>query len=672
MSIISNRTDAEKRILTLTRELHQHNHNYYVLAAPTISDYEFDMLLKELEQLEEAYPDLRQPDSPTLRVGGDITKEFPTFRHLRPMLSLQNTYSREELEDFDTQVQKLSEGRPYSYIVQKKFDGASLSLHYQNGLLMHGTTRGDGVQGDEITTNVKTIRTIPLRIEAEGMPENFEVRGEVMMHLDDFNEMNRQRAENGEATFMNPRNTTAGTLKMQDSSIVATRKLKFYAYFLEAETGIPPTDGESMEMLRSWGFVTDPDFQVCQDINEVFDYIGKWENRREELPYEIDGIVIKVNELDLRPVLGTTSKFPRWAIAYKYKAAQAETTLEEVTYQVGRTGTVTPVANLKPVLLAGTTVKRASLYNADEIERLDLHEGDTVKVEKGGEIIPKVVQVVVEKRLPGSPKIHFIENCPDCGTPLAQNEGEVNYYCPNAHGCPPQIRGRIEHFAGRRAMDIDGLGTEIVGQLVEAGLIENYADLFDLTFEQVVNLERFAEKSAQNLIEGIHKSKETPYSRTLYALGIRYVGETVAKKLARRFETIEELMAADEETIASVHEIGSRIAESVVSFFASETNRDMVLRLKAAGLQLSQGEDEQQASQALQGKSFVVSGTFEKFSRDGIKAFIESHGGTVKSSVSSKTDFLVAGADAGPSKLTKAEKNKVEIIDESKLMELTA
>lgn len=663
--------EAEKRIAQLSRELNEHNHKYYVLAAPTISDFEFDMLLKELEKLESEFPELRRQDSPTLRVGGSITKEFPTFTHLRPMLSLQNTYSYEELQDFDEQIKKLAEDRPYTYIVQKKFDGASLSLHYQNGLLAHGTTRGDGVQGDEITTNVKTIRTIPLSVAAKGMPENFEVRGEVMMHVPDFEDLNRQRLEAGEAPFMNPRNTTAGTLKMQDSAIVASRKLRFYGYFLDADSGTPPTDGESMELLRSWGFVVDPDYRICQDLEEVWAHITEWESKRHDLDYEIDGMVIKVNETALRPILGTTSKFPRWAIAYKYKAEQAQTILEQVTYQVGRTGAVTPVANLKPVLLAGTTVKRASLYNADEIERLDLHIGDTVKVEKGGEIIPKVVEVVTSLRQPGAEKVYFITHCPDCGTELQKKEGEVNNFCPNSTGCPTQIKGRIEHFAGRKAMDIDGLGSEIVSQLVDARLIQNYADLFDLSFEKVVALDRFAVKSAQNLIAGIAKSKETPYSRVLFALGIRYVGETVAKKLAKRFGTIEELMNAPKEAISSVHEIGERIAESVVEFFAEEGNQSLIHRMKAAGVQFSLSEDQQQVSQALAGKSFVVSGTFENFGRDDIKGFIESHGGTVKGSVSAKTDFLVAGSDAGPSKLAKAEQNKVKIITEVELIEMT-
>lgn len=662
---------AEAKIVALTRELNEHNHKYYVLAEPTISDYEFDMLLKELEKLEAAFPQFRRPDSPSLRVGGAVTKEFPTFTHLRPMLSLQNTYSLEELKDFDEQIQKLAEDRPYTYIIQKKFDGASLSLHYQNGMLAHGTTRGDGVQGDEITTNVKTIRTIPLSVSAEGMPENFEVRGEVMLHVPDFEEMNRQRVEAGEAPFMNPRNTTAGTLKMQDSAIVASRKLRFYAYFLDADSGTPTTDGESMELLRNWGFVTDPDYRICQNLDEVWEHIIEWETKRHTLPYEIDGMVIKVNETALRPILGTTSKFPRWAIAYKYKAEQAQTILEKVTYQVGRTGTVTPVANLKPVLLAGTAVKRASLYNADEIERLGLHEGDTVKVEKGGEIIPKVVEVVTSLRQPGFVPVQFITHCPDCGTALEKKEGEVNFFCPNAATCPPQVKGRIEHFAGRKAMDIDGLGTEIVSQLVEAGLVRSYADLFDLSFEKVVSLERFAEKSAINLINGIEKCKETPYARVLFALGIRYVGETVAKKLAKRFGTIEELMEADQESIASIHEIGGRIAESVVEFFSNAENQSIMLRLKTAGVQMALSEDQQQASQSLNGKSFVVSGTFEHFGRDDIKGFIESHGGTVKGSVSTKTDFLVAGSDAGPSKLAKAEQSKVKIISENELIEMT-
>lgn len=662
--------NIRQRMDYLVEELQLHNYRYYVLSNPTISDQEFDKLLKELQKLEEEYPDYRREDSPTLRVGGDLTKEFPNFTHIRPMLSLQNTYSREELEDFDKQVRKLLDGQPFTYLVQHKFDGVSLSLHYENGILQHAVTRGDGVQGDEITQNAKTIRTVPLRIKSGDIPANFEVRGEVMMHNDDFAELNRKRVAEGEAPLMNPRNTTSGTLKMQDSGIVASRPLKFYAYYLLSEGSIPDSDKACQDRLEDWGFKVDIGHRVCKDLDEVMDYISKWEQQRHDLPYEIDGVVLKVNEIPLREILGRTSKFPRWAIAYKYEAESAETILKKVTYQVGRTGKVTPVAGLEPVLLAGTVVKRASLYNEDELERLDLHLGDHVMVQKGGEIIPKVVEVVLSKRPQGLRKVVFVKNCPACGTELIRKEGEADYFCPNLRACPPQVKGRVEHFASRKAMNIDGLGSEIISQLVDAGLIRDYADLYDLRYDQLIDLERFADKSAQNLIDSIDASKAIAYERVLFALGIRYVGETVAKKLAKRFPSIHDLMEADKEGIESVHEIGERIAESVVEFFADPDNRERINKLKAAGLQLELAEDKRGESENLKGMSFVVSGTFENFSRDSIKASIESHGGEVKSSVSSKTSFLLAGADAGPSKLAKAEKNKVKVISESDFLEM--
>ncbi|MEM1000251.1 MAG: NAD-dependent DNA ligase LigA [Bacteroidota bacterium] len=662
----------QARINQLTEELNAHNHRYYVLAAPIISDFEFDKLLRELQDLEAAYPELKRADSPSLRVGGDITKEFPTFTHVRPMLSLQNTYSREEVEDWLKSIEKLLEGRPHTYFVQHKFDGVSLSLHYENGVMQHGVTRGDGTQGDEITANARTIPTVPLSLNADNLPASFEVRGEVLMHRDKFDALNERRVEKGDAPLMNPRNATAGTLKMQDSSVVASRPMTFYAYWLGAEGEIPATDNDQQMLLRDWGFKAYHNVRLCQNMDEVFDYINHWETAREELPYEIDGIVIKVNEVPLREILGATSKFPRWAIAFKYQAEKAETQLRFVNYQVGRTGTVTPVANLDPVLLAGTVVKRASLYNADELERLDLHEGDTVRVAKGGEIIPKVVEVITAKRRREALRIVFPQNCPSCNIDLQKNEGEVNYFCPNTATCPPQVRGRIEHFAARRAMDIDGLGTEIIAQLVEAGLVNDYTDLYDLTYEQVVNLERFADKSARNLVESIAASTEVPYPKVLFALGIRYVGETVAKKLAKQFQSIDELMAADKEAIVDVHEIGERIADSVIAFFAEADNRAKIEKLRAAGVQLELAEEDKAVSQALAGKSFVVTGTLANFTRDTIKAHIESHGGTVKGSVSAKTDYLVTGTDPGGSKVTKAEKHKVTILTEAEYLEMTA
>lgn len=665
--------DAIKaRIDQLTEELNAHNHRYYVLAAPIISDYEFDMLLKELQDLEAKHPELMRPDSPSVRVGGTITKEFPPYIHKRPMLSLQNTYSREEVEDWLKSVEKLLEGQPFTYIVQHKYDGVSLSIHYENGQMVAAATRGDGVQGDEITANVKTIKTVPLHVSAQGLPAEFEVRGEVLMHVAPFNALNDAREEAGEPRLMNPRNATAGTLKNQDSSIVASRPLTFHAYSLFTDGSTVPTDGGQQQLLRDWGFKANEHVGVCKNIDEVFDYINHWDTHRDDLPYEIDGIVIKVNEIAVRETLGFTSKFPRWAIAFKYQAEQAETELKFVNYQVGRTGVVTPVANLEPVLLGGTIVKRASLYNADEIERLGLREGDIVRVAKGGEIIPKVVEVVLAKRKEGLEPLQFITHCPDCGTALQKNEGEVNFFCPNAETCPPQVKGRIEHFVARKAMDIDGLGAEIIAQLVDAGLIGDYTDLYDLSYEQVVALDRFADKSARNLIDSIAASKSVPYPRVLFALGIRFVGETVAKKLVKQFQSIDALADADKPAILAVHEIGERIADSIIEFFGSPAGQDRIARLKAAGLQFELAEGEKAVSQKLAGMSFVVSGTFDNFSRDGIKVVIEANGGQVKGSVSAKTTYLLAGADAGPSKLEKATQHKVKVLTEAEFIELLA
>jgi DNA ligase (NAD+) len=665
-------TEAQTRIDQLTEELNAHNHRYYVLAAPTISDYDFDLLLKELQHLEALHPELMRADSPTVRVGGAITKEFPEFIHKRPMLSLENTYSREEVEDWLKSVEKLLEGQSFTYIVQHKYDGVSLSIHYENGQLKAAATRGDGVRGDEITTNVKTIQTVPLRINAAGMPADFEVRGEVLMHIAPFNALNDQREENGEPRLMNPRNATAGTLKIQDSAIVAARPLTFHAYSLAADVPLPATDGAQQAMLRDWGFKANEHVGICKNIDEVFDFINHWDKHRDDLPYEIDGIVIKINEVAIREALGFTSKFPRWAIAFKYKAEQAETELRFVNYQVGRTGTVTPVANLVPVLLGGTMVKRASLYNADELERLGLCEGDTVRVAKGGEIIPKVIEVVTSLRKPGAQPIAFLTHCPDCNTALQKNEGEVNFYCPNSETCPPQVKGRIEHYVARKAMDIDGMGSEIVSQLVDAGIVNDYTDLYDLKYEQVVALDRFAEKSARNLIDGIAASAKVPYPRVLFALGIRFVGETVAKKLVKQFQTVDALAAATKEQILGVHEIGDRIADSIIEFFASPVNQARMVRLKAAGLQFELAETEKAVSQKLAGLSFVVSGTFEHYNRDTIKEAIEANGGQIKGSVSAKTSYLLAGADAGPSKLDKAAKDKVKVISEAEFIALLA
>ncbi|MDX2246924.1 MAG: NAD-dependent DNA ligase LigA [Bacteroidia bacterium] len=660
---------AKERIDYLTQELSQHNHNYYVLHQPVISDYEFDQLLKELEQLEAAHPEFRHPDSPTLRVGGMVTKTFPTFRHIRPMLSLGNSYSLEDITDFDTQVEKLAGGKTYSYLVEHKFDGVSLSLHYENGVLVRAVTRGDGVEGDEITGNARTIKTVPLKLRGTGYPGSLEVRGEVILGKTDFEKINEARLEEGLQALNNPRNTTAGTLKKQDSSEVAERPLVFFAYYAEGEGLNMDTDGLTMDLLQSWGFKLSGYHTVCANIREVESYLNLWENRRHELDYEIDGIVIKVNERDLREEIGYTAKAPRWAIAYKYKAAAAITRLNSVSFQVGRTGKVTPVANLEPVWLAGTTVKRASIHNADEIERLGLHEGDFVHVEKGGEIIPKITGIVTEKREPGARPVLFVENCPECGTPLVRTEGDANHYCPNETGCPPMIKGRIVHFASRKAMNIDGLGIEIVNQLVDAGLIGNYADLYDLTYNKLIQLERFADLSVKNLLSGIEASKGIAFPKVLFALGIRYVGETVAKKLARYFSTINRLASADRETLNNVPDIGERIAESIISFFANPLNLEIVHRLQQSGLQLETAE-KSGLSNKLNGKSFVISGVFSSHSREELKQMIEDLGGEVKSSLSSKTTYLLAGESAGPSKLSKAEQLNVTVISENEFLNM--
>lgn len=659
----------EARIKQLSKELAQHNYNYYVLSQPSISDYEFDIMLKALEKLEEEHPEFRQADSPTLRVGGEITKNFESFEHIRPMLSLNNSYSQEEISDFDEQVQKLSGGKAYTYLLEHKFDGVSLSLHYENGLLVRGVTRGDGVRGDDITANIRTIKSIPLRLRDKDVPAQLEVRGEVVMPLDAFQRLNEAREKEGLELRANPRNTTSGTLKNQDSAIVAERGLVFFAFYLAGDGFDFSLEAENMDWLTRQGFKLSGSHQVVQDKDQLFDYLNSWEQKRRSLNYEIDGIVIKVNQLQLREEIGFTSKAPRWAIAYKYKAEETRTQLESVVFQVGRTGKITPVANLKPVLLAGTTVKRASVHNADEIERLGLHEGDTVKIEKGGEIIPKITSIVTEERLADAQPIHFIQNCPACDTELVRNEGDANHFCPNEAGCPPQVKGKIIHFASRKALDIDGLGTEIVNQLVDEGLIRTYADLYLLQYGDLIKLERFADLSVQNLLQGIEESKKIPFERVLFGLGIRFVGGTVAKKLARYFESIDELAGSDQETLVNVPDIGTRIAESVSAFFADSDNQDIIESLKQSGLQLEVAEKSTRLD-ILNGKSFVISGVFSNMSRDELKQLIEDCGGEVKSSVSSKTGFLLAGDNAGPSKLSKAEKLEVSIISEADFMQL--
>lgn len=660
---------TEEKIKALRDELREHNYKYYVLDAPTISDYEFDVKLKELQALEVAHPEFSDPNSPSLRVGGQVTKNFETIKHTYRMYSLDNSYSKEDLLDWEKRIKKLVDGEIH-YTCELKYDGASISLTYENGELIRAVTRGDGFQGDDITTNVKTIRSVPLKLKGN-YPPKFEIRGEIILPLAGFNKMNEERLEIGEEPYRNPRNTASGSLKLQDSSEVAKRPLDCLLYSIKGERLGITTQIENLEMARSWGFKVPDAAKVAKNIEEVLDFINHWDVHRHDLPYETDGVVVKVNNLQQQEELGYTAKAPRWAIAYKFKAESASTILNEITYQVGRTGAITPVANLEPVELAGTIVKRASLHNADQIEKLDIREGDTVYVEKGGEIIPKITGVNLEQRLKGSQPTQYITNCPECDTILIRQAGEAQHYCPNDKGCPPQIIGRIQHYISRKAMDIEGLGGETVALLVENGLINNYADLYELSVEEVIPLERMAEKSADNLVQGIERSREIPFERVLFALGIRYVGETVAKKLARHFKSVDALMLASEEELMNVDEIGDRIAESVIEFFNSEENRIIIDRLKVAGVQLKISE-EQLANQTdvLQGKSFVVSGVFEKVTRTELKQLIENNGGKVSGSISARTSFVVAGEKMGPSKRTKAEELGVPIITEDEFLEM--
>ncbi len=664
-----NEQAAQERIKELTEELEAHNHRYYVLNDPTISDYDFDQLLKELESLEEHFPQFAHPNSPTKRVGGDITKKFPEVVHDYPMLSLSNTYSKEEIVEWENRISKIADG-VLEYVCELKYDGVAIGIRYVNGQFDRAVTRGDGTKGEDISANVKTIRTIPLRLRGDDYPADFEIRGEIFYPLDRFLRLNEEREAAGESTFANPRNTASGTLKMQDSSVVASRGLDCYLYGVYSKERRSEDHFNSVARAGDWGFKI-PDqgkrmIERCENVDELMDFINHWAEARHDLNFEIDGIVIKVNNYRQQEELGYTAKSPRWAIAYKFKADEVTTRLSSVTYQVGRTGAITPVANLEPVQLAGTTVKRASLHNADQIAKLDLRVGDEVYVEKGGEIIPKVTGVVLEKRPADSTPLEYIKACPECGTALERNEGEAQHFCPNELGCPPQIKGRMEHFISRKAMDIEGLGAETVNQLYDAGLINNMADLYDLSVEQVLPLERMAQKSAENMINGIEVSKLVPFERVLFALGIRYVGETVAKKLARKLISIERIKEASVEELVEIDEIGERIAQSVVDFFAQEHNRTIVQRLQDAGLQFEIPEEQlADTSDKLAGKSFVISGVFERHSRDELKALIEKNGGKNTGSVSGKTDYLLAGEGMGPSKRTKAEKLGVTIIDEA-------
>ena len=658
--------EAEARIEQLTKELDKHNYYYYVLDQPVISDLQFDKLLNELIALEKEYPALLKPTSPSQRVGGEVTKEFTKVTHKYPMMSLGNTYSETELTEFDDRVKKLLPDEKVAYVAELKFDGVAIGLTYKKGILIRAVTRGDGVQGDDVTVNVKTIRSIPLKLHGNNFPDEFEIRGEIFLQRKDFERINEEMEEIGETAYANPRNFASGTLKSQDSAEVARRKLDCFLYALYGESFSFKTHFESLQKAKEWGFKISENVKLCHSLQDVFQFIDHWGKKRESLPYDIDGVVIKVNSFRQQEELGFTAKSPRWAISYKYQAASAVTILNSISYQVGRTGAITPVANLQPVLLAGTTVKRASLHNADQIEKLDLREGDTVFVEKGGEIIPKVTGVDLTKRKSSQHPVKYITHCPECGTELVRTEGEASHYCPNEDGCAPQIIGKLQHFASRKAMNIDGLGSETAELLFKANLVNNIADIYDLTVNDVSQLERMGNKSASRLIDGIEKSKEIPFERVLYAVGIRYVGDTVAKKLARHFKSMDRLMDATFEELKDAPEVGEKIAESVLAFFNAESKRKIIERLKEAGLQLAISNKGINAplSNKLDGLTIVVTGSFEKYGRDELKLLIERHGGKNGSSVSSKTNYLLAGADCGPSKLEKATKLKVKIISE--------
>lgn len=662
--------DAKLKIDQLRTELHEHNYNYYVLDQPVISDYEFDMKLKELQELEMANPEFHDPNSPTMRVGGEVTKNFKTVVHDFPMYSLSNSYSKEDLDEWQTRIQKIIES-PLEFTCELKYDGASISLTYENGEFLRAVTRGDGTQGDEVTNNVKTIKSVPLKLKGEDYPKRFDIRGEIVLPYEGFAALNAQKVEQGEEPYANPRNTASGSLKLQDSAEVAKRPLLCLLYNLTGENLGVETQMQSLDKARDWGFNVPKEAQLAKTMEEVFAYINYWDEHRRDLPYETDGVVIKVNSLQHQEELGYTAKSPRWAMAYKFKAEQVSTTLNEITYQVGRTGAITPVANLDPVQLAGTTVKRASLHNADQIEKLDIREKDVVFVEKGGEIIPKIIGVDFTQRDPKLQPTDYIQNCPECNTPLQRKEGEALHFCPNSEGCPPQIIGRIQHFISRKAMDIEGLGGETVALLVRENLIEDYADLYTLQKDDVLPLERMAEKSAENLIQGIEASKEVPFERVLFGLGIRYVGETVAKKLAKAYKNIETLASATIDDLIAVDEIGERIAHSVVDFFQNEANKNRISRLQSYGLNLEISEEEKQLqSQKLANLTLVISGVFTKFSRKELQNMIEMHGGKNTSSISKKTDYLVAGENMGPSKLSKAENLGVKIISEDEFLRL--
>jgi DNA ligase (NAD+) len=664
--------EAKQKIQAISVELKQHNYNYYVLAMPTIADFDFDKQLEELIALEKQFPEFAYPDSPTQKVAGFITKEFETVGHKWPMLSLGNTYNEQELLDFDQRVRK-SIGDNFEYVCELKFDGLSMSCTYENGKLVRAVTRGDGVQGDDVTTNVRTIHSIPKRLGESGYPEHFEIRGEVFMHLKAFERLNEERIENGEPPYANPRNFASGTIKLQDSAEVAKRPLDSFMYFLYTDKQLFKTHWESLQAIKSWGFPVNEHSRLCSDINDVLAFITGWDKKRYDLSYDIDGIVIKVNNYSQQQELGFTAKSPRWAIAYKYQAERVETELLSVSYQVGRTGAVTPVANLKPVLLAGTTVKRATLHNADEIEeRLRLHEQDWVYVEKGGEIIPKIISVNLEKRT-SAEAIRYITHCPVCNTLLIRKEGEAAFYCPNEEGCQPQITGKMQHFIGRKAMNIDGLGDETIDTLYQKGFLRHISDIYDLHLRsaELKQLGRFGEKSINNMLDGIEKSKQMPFEKVLFGLGIRYVGATVAKKLVAHFKSVDKLASATFDELIMADEIGERIASSIIEYFSNEKHIQEIVKLKLQGLQFIAEEKEVTLqSEKFEGKSFIISGVFEKFSRDELKDIIEQNGGKILSSISAKLNYLVAGDNMGPAKLEKAQKLNIPLISDAELLKL--
>lgn len=656
--------EISQLIQSLRDELNQHNYNYYVLDKPTISDFEFDQKLKQLQELENKHPEFFDENSPTQRVGGAITKNFETVTHDYRMYSLDNSYSKEDVMDWENRIQKVLGNASVQYTCELKYDGASISITYENGKLKRAVTRGDGFQGDDVTNNIKTIKSVPLTLKGD-FPPKFDIRGEIILPLEGFEKMNQELIEIGETPYSNPRNTASGSLKLQDSSEVAKRPLECLLYFIIGNNLPISSQFEGLEKARTWGFKVPKEAILANNLQEVFQYIDYWDTHRHNLPYETDGVVIKVNDFQQQDELGYTAKSPRWAIAYKFKAEQVTTVLNSISYQVGRTGAITPVANLEPVQLAGTVVKRASLHNSDQIEKLDIRIGDTVFVEKGGEIIPKIIGVDLSKRNIDSEPTQYITHCPECNTKLERVEGEANHYCPNFYGCPPQIIGRIQHYITRKAMDIEGLGGETVALLFNNGLIKDYSDLYELKIEQVIPLERMAQKSAENLINGIEKSKQIPFERVLYAIGIRYVGETVAKKLAKHYKNIDAIGKATIMDLILVDEIGEKIAQSVVDFFDNHDNIRIIERLKNFGVQLELIEKiNPNATNKFQGKTFVVSGVFNQFSRDDLKQSIEDNGGKVGSSISAKTNYVVAGENMGPAKLEKANQLKIPIISE--------